>query len=449
MQNITLSVLTNFVKDVVDSNFYGKRIWLTVEITDVKKYESKRWCFLKFVEKRNDYIVAEMQGVFWAASYNQIENFEQITKIPFASGIEITCAVEVKFHEKFGLKLEVKEIDASFTLGKLIDERKKTLNRLLAENPDFIKLEDEEYLTYNNQMPLPKVIQRIALITAPNSDGQRDFKQELANNKYGYGFCVIEYLTTVQGTGAERNLLAQLNKINSKLTEFDAVVMVRGGGSDTDFAPFNDYDLCKAIAQFNIPVFTGIGHDRNTSIADLMARQLKTPTKVAAAIIDINLSFESNIIRLHERLTNKIEHIFGNYKLNYNQWKKNIIVHAQHQVVQAKTKIEALKKVQKEAVLFTLQAKQIQLQKYERDIIKGAENIFLNKKQLTEHKKQLIKHLSPQNVLNRGYAIVMKNEQIITDSAKLKQGDNIKTILKDSSLISTVEKTTANEEHEF
>src|SRR6185295_648108 len=129
-----------------------------------------------------------MQAVFWANGYQQIVLFERMTRQPFRDGIEISCRVEVKFHPRYGLKLEVLEIDTSFALGKLEMERQQILDRLLKENPSTIQLIDDEYITFNKQLKMPAVVQRIALITAPNSDGQRDFKQELINNAYGYHF---------------------------------------------------------------------------------------------------------------------------------------------------------------------------------------------------------------------------------------------------------------------
>ena len=183
-------------------------------------------------------------------------------------------------------------------LGSLELERQQTLERLLKENPKTIKLIDGIYRTFNNCLPLPKVIEKIALITAPNSDGQRDFLQETLKNKHGYSFTIKEFLTTIQGDNAHKLILEQLKLIEIEKQNFDVVAIVRGGGSTTDFRPFDDYELSKFVASFPIPICTGIGHDRNQSIVDLMVREQKTPTKVASLFVDINYEFENKLINL-------------------------------------------------------------------------------------------------------------------------------------------------------
>ena len=175
-RRLQLSELVALVQETIEDRFYEDSFWITAEITDVKKYESKRWCFLKFIEKQGNTIATEMQGVFWANGFQHILRFERLTKQAFKDGIEISCRVQVKFHPKYGLKLEVLEIDTSFVIGKTEEERQNILERLLKENPFHIRLIDDEYITTNKQLKLPPVVQRVALVTAPNSDGQRDFR---------------------------------------------------------------------------------------------------------------------------------------------------------------------------------------------------------------------------------------------------------------------------------
>jgi len=302
---ITLSALANEIAETLDEQFGGRSYWIKAEVSDVKKYTSTRRCYLKFIERENKNTVAELRGVFWSNSYGQIEKFEKHTRQVFADGIEITCNVLVRFHPKYGLNLDVLQIDVAYTLGTQELERQQTLERLVKENPQAISLTDGKYRTYNNTLPLPLVIQRIALITAPNSDGQRDFNQELEKNRHGYAFSVTEFLTQIQGDNAHKLILDQLQLVYRQKELFDVVAIVRGGGSQTDFRPFEDYELARSVAAFPLPIFTGIGHDRNTSIVDLMAREQKTPTKVAGLIIDHNFEFENSIAELKEWIVKK------------------------------------------------------------------------------------------------------------------------------------------------
>ena len=290
-----LSDLINEVDATIRNRFQNAVFWIKAEVTDVKKQPDKRWCFLKFIEKDRNLIVAEMGGVFWNNSYHQVEQFEAATQQLFASGLEITCCVRVVFHKRFGMRLEVLEIDYAYAIGKLEFERRQILEQLVKEGVAINPEGSSRYITRNNTLDLPLVFQRIALVASANTDGYRDFRKVVEQNKYGYHFSVTDYNTQIQGDAASQLIIQQLDLIAASQVPYDLVVIVRGGGSDIDFKSFNNYALAKAIAQFPIPILTGIGHDRNTSIADLMARQHKTPTEVG--------TFYYTFVRLSGRLS--------------------------------------------------------------------------------------------------------------------------------------------------
>lgn len=321
-QKIKLSELVSEIQNAIESRFEGEVFWVTAEITDVRPNPQKQWCFLKFIEKDGQTITTCIEGVFWSNSFFQIDKFEKLTKTKFTNGLEITCKVRVRFNMRYGLKLDVLEIDPSHILGKLELEKQQTLERLVKENPTAIRFIDGQYITKNNRLELPVVFQKIALITATNSDGQRDLKKELEHNKYGYAFSVTEYLTQMQGDNSSKLIFQQLKMIESEKEKFDVVAIVRGGGSQTDFKPFDDYELSKCVATFPIPILTGIGHDSNVSIIDLMARQHKTPTKVGAYIIDHNMSFEASMEELKERFFQAVEDLIENAKDSLKELKR-------------------------------------------------------------------------------------------------------------------------------
>lgn len=304
-----LSELINEVDATIKNRFQNASFWIKAEITDVKKQPDKRWCFLKFIEKDRNLIVAEMGGVFWSNSYAQVEGFEQATQQVFASGLEITCCVRVVFHKRFGMRLEVLAIDYAYAIGQLEFERRQILEQLVHEGVAVNPEGSSRYFTLNNTLQLPAVFQRIALIASANTDGYRDFRKVIENNKYGYRFSITDYNTQIQGDAASQLIIQQLQLVAERNEQYDVVVIVRGGGSDIDFKSFNNYTLAKAIAQFPIPILTGIGHDRNTSIADLMARQHKTPTEVATFILDNNCDFEEGIRQMQERITSASERL--------------------------------------------------------------------------------------------------------------------------------------------
>jgi exodeoxyribonuclease VII large subunit len=258
-------------------------------------------------------------------------------------------------------------------------ERKQTLERLVKENTGIQLLSNGIFSTINNRLELPTVFQRIALITAPNSDGQRDFKEVIEKNKYGYAFLVKEFLTQVQGDAAAALIMKQLENIKLEKEAFDVVVIVRGGGSDIDFKSFNTFELSNYVASFPLPILTGIGHDRNTSIVDLMARQHKTPTEVATFIIDNNMSFEQDMLQLKERFFSGI---------------KSLVDMAQNKLA---------------------------------------------------YNGRIIKSSSPKTILNKGFAIIMYNDKILTDPKMIHVNDHIQAILKNEIFHSTVNKKEINE----
>jgi exodeoxyribonuclease VII large subunit len=311
---IKLSTLLAQIQETIQTQFEGETYWVTVQITNVKKYESSRRCYLTLEEYENADKTAEIRAVFWANAYSEIEKFEKITKQVFKNGIEIICQVKVRFHKVYGLNVDVLQIDIAHTVGSIELEKQKTLERLLKENPGTIQLFDGVYRTFNNRLPLPLVITNIALITAPNSDGQRDFLQELSKNKHNYSYTVKEFLTTIQGDNAHKLILEQLKIIEAAKEQFDVIAIVRGGGSQTDFKPFDDYELSKHVANAAVPIFTGIGHDRNQSIVDLMAREQKTPTKVASLFVEHNFEFENRLIELKTRFSGLLAEQIQNAK---------------------------------------------------------------------------------------------------------------------------------------
>jgi len=322
--SIKLSSLTQLIQDTIQSRFEGEVFTVSARIMNVKKYESSRRCYLTLEEYEYGSKITEIRAVFWANAYSEIEKFEKVLRQPFKDGAEITCKVKVRYHKVYGLNLDVLQIDVAHALGTLELERQQTLERLVRENPETIQLYDGVYRTYNNRLPLPLVIRNITLITAPNSDGQRDFLQELKQNKHEYQFTITEFLTTIQGDNAHQLILEQLQLIEQSKEPFDLVAIVRGGGSLGDFKPFDDYTLSAYVAKFPVPIFTGIGHDRNQSIVDLMAREQKTPTKVAAMIVEHNFSFENTLIDLRRRFTDAINRQLDRAKERLEQAKRII-----------------------------------------------------------------------------------------------------------------------------
>jgi exodeoxyribonuclease VII large subunit len=377
-KGIKLSTLVHQIEDAIDNEFGNEAYWVSAQIANVKKQEMQRRCYLTLEDYEEGIKTAEIRAVLWANFYTQIEQFEKNTGQEFKSGIEIVCKIKVRFHSVYGLNADIIEIDAAHTLGTLELLRQQTLEKLVKENPKTIQLYDGVYRTFNNRLPLPLVINRIALITAPNSDGKRDFVQELTANRHAYSYIISPFLTTIQGDTAHVLILEQLHAIEREYENYDAVAIVRGGGSSSDFKPFENYELALTVAHFPLPIISGIGHDRNQSIVDMMAREQKTPTKAAAFFVDYNFEFENRLLNL----------------------KSSIYTAIKDQLQNANTQIS--------------------------------------------HAKRFIKMVSPQTILDRGFAIISLNNKIITDPTLITEQSEIETQLGDAIITSTVTKNEAN-----
>jgi exodeoxyribonuclease VII large subunit len=401
MTPIRLSDLAFTLEAVVDNAFGQKAIWVVAETSDIKNYPDRGYCFLTLVERESGTpaaggasgkgTLAKLEACIWRRNYHTIHEFEQATGVAFARNIQLLLLVSVGFNPVYGLRLEILKIDPSHTLGNLERERQAVLDALIENYPDRVWLEAGQYITANQLLPRPIVMQRIALITAPNSDGWRDFRHELAQNSFGYDFVVDEFLTQVQGQGADRAICGQLERIRVSGVAYDAVVIVRGGGSQLDFGSFDTYLMGQTVAGFSIPILAGIGHERNVSITDLLCHEsVKTPTKAAAFLIEHSRQFEESCLQLRERLR----------------------VVAREALESAREQIDR-----------------------ETERLRFVSQLYLRNRHtdLTE-KAVTLRHLNPANVLRRGYALLLRNGRILTQSADVQPGETLQVQMHDGTL---------------
>jgi exodeoxyribonuclease VII large subunit len=388
-QHLRLSDLAALIDQTLYHKFGPNTFWVKAETSDIKNYFDRQYCFLTLVEKDGTQVIAKMDAVIWRQQYHIIKEFSKATGISFDKNISLLMRVQVGFNAQYGLRLQVLELDSGFTIGAIELQRQATLMQLVQKNPSTISLINGEYITLNAKHTLPLVVQKIALITAPGSDGERDFKHELNHNAYGYHFEVDSYLTQIQGKDADKAILGQLDLILDIGKKYDLIAIVRGGGAQLDFSAFDTYDVGLKIATFPIPIVAGIGHERNVSIADLMCfASLKTPTKAASFIIEHNTIFEQQVERLKARLVKVTEGI--------------------------------------------MQASKNNLEKASVALIKATEIFFKDKHHALQQKSLSIKFLDPSNVLARGYAILQNKQGIIMQANLLSKGEKITAITKDA-----------------
>lgn len=300
-----LSELTGSLESWFEKRFTGRHVQVIAEVSNHKAYAARNWHFFDLIEKAPgaDRLVAKMSAVAWRPGFLAIQQFEKETGQRFTDGIEVLLTCELSFSGQYGLKLTVLDIDPAYTMGQMERRRREILQRLLSRHPQHVQLREGTYLTTNQGILTRSVIRNIAVVSSPGAAGYEDFMHTLTNNAFGYTFAIDAYYARVQGLEAAPMLARRLVEIAEKSNSYDLIVIIRGGGAQTDLFVFDDYTLNREIASHPVPIWTGIGHQRDVTIADLFAHTShKTPTKVAEAILRVNREAEERVAMLRERL---------------------------------------------------------------------------------------------------------------------------------------------------
>ncbi|MBK0404024.1 exodeoxyribonuclease VII large subunit [Adhaeribacter sp. BT258] len=294
-QPLTLFQLQNKIREALEEAFPAG-YWVVAEISEVRTHASGH-CYLTLTEKDNrnqNNLIAQAKGTIWRNNYREISTyFESQTGHKLRSGLKILLNASVRFHELYGFNLDILDIDPNYTIGDLARQKQETLRKLQANG----------LLEKNKQRFLPEVPQRVAVISSATAAGFEDFMKQLAQNPYGYHFQTTLFEASMQGNEAAASVRQALRLIEMQQSQFDAVILIRGGGAQTDLLCFDDYELAATIGNFSLPVLTGIGHERDETVADIVAHtKLKTPTAVAAFLIDCCLTFEAHLDTVFEDL---------------------------------------------------------------------------------------------------------------------------------------------------
>ena len=366
---------------------YNQQYWVKAEIHKLNKYPSGH-AFPELVEKEDGKIVAQLNGSIWKQHLQRIEKiFIDQVQEPLKDGIQVLMLVKVQFNPTFGLSLQIQDIDPAFTLGHLQKEKDITLKKLKAEG----------LLQTNQQLPYPLIAKRIAVISAPTSKGLSDFYQVLDQNAFGYTFHTQLFEAYVQGDVAVASILEALQEIEKCQEQFDVVVLVRGGGAEVGLTCYNNYELCKGIATFPLPILTGIGHSTNLTVAELIAyASAITPTQLAEMLIAQFREFELRIERLSQ----------------------GVVQHAQMQIQRNSDKINQV--VQN---------------------LNWASNQYFKAKQLElEHALQKVNLLDPIHILNRGFTVTTIDGTLLKNISDLADGQLMQTQTNEALIYSKIEK---------
>lgn len=383
--------------------------WVQAELSDVRSNASGH-CYLEFVQKdpRGNNLIAKARGTIWANVYRLLKPyFEEATGQLFTSGIKVLVRVTVAFHELYGYSLTVQDIDPTYTLGDMARRRREIL----------MQLEEEGVLTLNKELDLPELPQRIAVISSATAAGYGDFSHQLQHNGQGFFFYTELFPALMQGGQVEESVLAALDRVLARLHEFDAVVIIRGGGATSDLSGFDTYLLAAACAQFPLPIITGIGHERDDTVLDAVAHtRVKTPTAAAELLINRMEGAAGRLEDLSGRL-------YAGVLCRLEQERKNLSTYTARIPSQ---------------VVHRLSGGRMQLQTMKMSLLHGAGSLLARKKHRLELLRIRVADASPDKLLKRGYSLTLKGGKIVRDAAVLHEGDELTTRFHNGEVTSTV-----------
>jgi exodeoxyribonuclease VII large subunit len=365
-------------------------------------------CYLELVEKQGQKILAKTKATIWANTYTNLSLwFEKMTGSQLKPGMKILCNAAIQYHEVFGMSINIKDIDASFTIGEKAAIRQKTINQLT----------EDGVLTMNKELTSQVILQHVAIISSPTAAGYEDFMQQLANNAYGYHFDTKLYEAVMQGNTSAQSIIDALHKIHEDDIDYDAIIVIRGGGSQIDLDSYDSYELATHIAQFPIPILTGIGHERDESIADMVSHHsLKTPTAVAEFLIGVSADYERILTDCMQQISRTAKQEVAMHQQGLQKLSSELALSSKSLILTKRHVFSAL---------------EVQLQRTVKYQLHDQSNLL----SALQHSLDI---LSPENILKRGYSMTTSNGQLIKQDTNLNKGDELITETSDHIIHSTV-----------
>ncbi len=401
----SLLELNQYIRRVISLNF-EEPLWIECEISQASL--SRGHWYLDLIQKDGQAIVAQCQAAMWANVYYYLKRKLSISPEEILQqGLAVKLKVNVDYHERYGMKLIIEDIDSSFTIGHLEMQRQAIL----------LEIKRRNLIRKNAEIFLPAAIQRLAVVSSPKAAGYQDFIKHVHENFYGYDVRIDLFESAMQGLQVEMEVMNALDQIDRRKEDYDAVAIIRGGGGRTELAAFDNLTLAVRIAHFPLPVLIGIGHDIDQSVLDLVSyASLKTPTAVADFIIERNVGVEAQLDDFEHRIRQEVyDRLLGEERrittLQYSLMK----------AVQSRTVLEASRLQHVRAILR-----------------QGISGMIRKQDQRLDFTDTLVSALDPDKVLARGYTITSAGGKAMTHAAELQPGMTIQTTFIDGTVKSKI-----------
>lgn len=439
IRSFTLSELLGSVRRCLEHSF-PDRYWVRAEVSDLRRTGVQGHGYLELLEKGDrGEVVARVRATIWSSVYAQVEqSFVRSGVGKLQSGMSILCLVSVGFHPQYGMSLNISDIDPNYSLGEIARLRQETISRLKRAG----------LWDLNKGYELPSPLQRIAIISSPTAAGYGDFMRQLHQNPYGVCFYTALFRAQMQGEQTTASVLAALDRILAHAEAFDAVVIIRGGGAVSELRAFDDYALCEGVAQYPLPVITGIGHERDISVLDMIAHtSLKTPTAVAAFLIE---TLASELVLIEElrrtlprqvqalslgrtnwlhQVASRLPHVAGGrleqarrhqqgYQQRLTLAVRTYLTQAQHQTSRSFERLPLL-------TSYLLDRRRMELEHRLAPLRQAVDRQTERWSTMLDRQEQAIRLAHPDNILRRGFGIISAGEQIITRREGLAPGTSI------------------------
>lgn len=456
MNNVALSLrqYTSEIANSIRTNPVLQSRWVIAELSDVS--ERGGHCYMELVEKDDRGVtIARLRGTIWANNfaYKIKPKFEQITGQKFKSGLKVMLFGSASFHEQYGLSFNITDVDPSFTIGDMERIRREIIETLTREG----------VVNCNKMLQMPRVPQRIAIISAKGAAGYGDFMNQLQSNPVGFKFYTHLFEATMQGETTSNSVIKALNDIEMTIDLWDCVVIIRGGGATSDLNGFDNLELARRVATFALPVVVGIGHERDRTVLDDIANvRVKTPTAAAEWLImcaqqtlDQALALANQVARYVKDRTSgaskQLSHIEGTIPIIAKQQiiksKSNLAAIAsalpymtKNKILSANRTIDALARDVQHSAIGKISAAQTYLKTMSDALANAAPKAIANQDKRLKALENIVEALSPQKTLKRGFSLTKVNGKTVKSIDQLADNDVITTYLADGEITSVVNK---------
>ena len=404
---LTLVELNGLVRDAIE-NALPEEYWVEAELSECREHGGH--CYMELIEKDEHSAtpVARASAKCWRQTWVMVKPyFERTTGQQLRAGMKVLLRVYAQFHEAYGFSWIVSDIDPTYTLGDMARKRQEIIRQL----------KEEGVFDLQRELRIPTFAKRIAVISAEHAAGYGDFCRQLEDNDYGFKFDVTLFPAIMQGEQVEASVVDALNEIYQRISDFDVVCILRGGGATADLSGFDTLALAENVAQFPLPIITGIGHERDESILDMISNtRVKTPTAAAALLTD-------NLLRVLERLDDAGQRL--SYAVN-------------QRINSQKARMATLTTLIPTLALRMVSDQRHRIETTENRLPIAIERRLTNQKHLLESLSLKLQGFDPQLLLSRGYSITLKDGRAVRDPQQLKPGDEIETRVEKGTIRSVV-----------